>query len=172
MPLDRKAEQFFLKSEVGLDIPLNRTDSSRSTKARPVSARQPGEKDPKASVSSISSLQALGVEFGGDGLTRDDSLKRSGREHGRAERKPKMDVARASGIMGFSSGRWLDKSHGSETDPKKELDKALFTRMQDLLKKKRAFQKEKADRQEAAVSILQSTFLSIVLIKLSRFLRL
>ena len=172
MPLDKKAELFFQKSEIGLDLPLTRTDSSRSTKARPVSARRPGEVDSKPSVSSVSSLAALGVEFGSgsgsDGLKRDDSLKGPGR----AERKPKMDVARASGIMGFSSGRWLDKSHGNETDPKKELDKALFTRMQDLLKKKRAFQKEKADRQEAAVSILQSTFLSIVLIKLSRFLRL
>ena len=61
-----------------------------------------------------------------------------------------MDVVRASGIMGFSSGRWLDKST-KDTDPKKELDKALFTRMQDLLKKKRAFQKEKQEQQDALV---------------------
>ena len=167
MPLDKKAELFFQKSEIGLDLPLTRTDSSRSTKARPVSARRPGEVESKPSVSSVSSLAALGVEFGSgsEGLTRDDSLKRKDSQHGRAERKPKMDVARASGIMGFSSGRWLDKSHGNETDPKKELDKALFTRMQDLLKKKRAFQKEKADRQEAAVRILQPILLSMILIK-------
>ena len=52
-------------------------------------------------------------------------------------------------------GRWLDKST-KDTDPKKELDKALFNRMQDLLKKKREFQKEKIAHQEAVVSFFGS----------------
>ena len=38
--------------------------------------------------------------------------------------------------MGFNSGRWLDSTQ-TGNDPKTELDKALFTRMQDLMKKQR-----------------------------------
>ena len=54
-------------------------------------------------------------------------------------------------VVNDSSYRNVDKST-KETDPKKELDKALFNRMQDLLKKKRDFQKEKSKQQEAIVS--------------------
>lgn len=50
--------------------------------------------------------------------------------------QPKMDLARATGLMGFNSGRWLDTSQ-TGSDPKTELDKALFNRMQDLMKKRR-----------------------------------
>ena len=161
MPLDRKAELFFAKSGNPPETTLDRKDSWGSKRA--VSARRPNEVDTKIPPSSVSSLAALGVEIGSDGLARSDSTKsRQGPEERRNERKPKMDVARASGIMGFSSSRWLDKSHNNETDPKKELDKALFTRMQDLLKKKREFQKEKAAKQEAAVSTLQSKFFSML----------
>ena len=51
--------------------------------------------------------------------------------------------------------KWVTP-HSEFTDPKKELDKALFTRMQDLLKKKREFQKEKAQQQEALVNYLNT----------------
>ena len=44
----------------------------------------------------------------------------------------KMDLARATGLMGFNSQRWQDTQ-----DPKGELDKALFNRTQDLLKKQK-----------------------------------
>ena len=93
-----------------------------------------------------------------------------------------MDVARAMGILGFNSSRWLDASQArnfntiillhtmqiitiniidelckiniifqSGNDPKAELDKAQFTRMQELLKKKRLAQREKD------VSVLKCT---------------
>ena len=130
---------------------MERKDSTN--KPRPHSSNPIGRKEPLTSTDSVaglSSLAALGVDL--TALQRGDSKK--GRPDPRVnkerERKPKMDVARASGIMGFSSGRWLDKST-KDTDPKKELDKALFTRMQDLLKKKREFQKEKAKQQEEMV---------------------
>ena len=51
-------------------------------------------------------------------------------------KKVKMDLARALGCMGFNSSRWLDSSQNG-SDPKTELDKALFNRMQDLMKKQR-----------------------------------
>ena len=137
-------------------------DRKSSVKERPHSSvgNAFGRKEPLTSSSStqgLSALAALGVDTGG--LSRENSKKKDkvGKER---ERKPKMDVARASGIMGFSSGRWLDKST-KDTDPKKELDKALFTRMQDLLKKKRAFQKEKQEQQEALVSVSIFTSLNL-----------
>ena len=129
---------------------VDRKDSVK--KPRPHSSNPIGRKEPLLSTDSVqglSSLAALGVDL--TSLNRDNSKKKQDpRLNKERERKPKMDVARASGIMGFSSGRWLDKST-KDTDPKKELDKALFTRMQDLLKKKRQFQKEKAEQQEAMV---------------------
>ena len=138
-------------------LSADRKDSVK--KVRPHSSNPIGRKEPLLStdsVSQMSSLAALGVDL--TALHRDNSKKGKSdpRVNKERERKPKMDVARASGIMGFSSGRWLDKST-KDTDPKKELDKALFTRMQDLLKKKRQFQKEKAEQQEAMV-IFKSLF--------------
>ena len=126
-------------------------DRKESVKTRPHSSNTFNRKEPLTSSSSaqgLSALAALGVGQGG--LSRENSKKGRDKVGKERERKPKMDVARASGIMGFSSGRWLDKST-KDTDPKKELDKALFTRMQDLLKKKRAFQKEKQEQQDALV---------------------
>ena len=128
------------------------TGRKESVKTRPHSSNTFGRKEPLTSSSStqgLSALEALGVDQ--SSLSRENSKKGRDKVSKERERKPKMDVARASGIMGFSSGRWLDKST-KDTDPKKELDKALFSRMQDLLKKKRAFQKEKAEQQEALVS--------------------
>ena len=141
-------------------------DRKDSTKTRPHSSNQIYRKDPIAStdsVSNLSALAALGVDLtsiNSDGTKKKKETKIS-KERGGNQRKPKMDVARASGIMGFSSGRWLDKST-KDTDPKKELDKALFTRMQDLLKKKRQFQKEKSEQQEAMVKyyVKSALFLS------------
>ena len=144
MPLDRK-DPFAPPSRSGAALTVERKDSTRQ---RPHSSVPAGRTEPKAPTESVSSLAALGIEYGG-GLSRENSKK--DKINKERERKPKMDVARASGIMGFSSGRWLDKST-KDTDPKKELDKALFTRMQDLLKKKREFQKEKAAQQDALVS--------------------
>ena len=42
----------------------------------------------------------------------------------------KMDTARALGLMGFTSTRWMDASTGA--DPKAALDKALFDQTQNL----------------------------------------
>jgi hypothetical protein len=42
----------------------------------------------------------------------------------------KMDTARALGLMGLTSTRWMDASTGA--DPKAALDKALFTQTQNL----------------------------------------
>ena len=133
-------------------------DRQNSTKkVRPHSSNPIVRKEPLPSTNSgsgMSALAALGVDL--TKQNKEEAKKGAGEKDPRVnkerERKPKMDVARASGIMGFSSGRWLDKST-KDTDPKKELDKALFTRMQDLLKKKRQFQKEKSDQQEAMVLI-------------------
>ena len=50
--------------------------------------------------------------------------------------QPKMDLARATGLMGFNSSRWLDSSQ-TGSNPKAELDKALFNRMNELMMKKR-----------------------------------
>ena len=47
----------------------------------------------------------------------------------------KMDLARATGLMGFNSQRWQDTQ-----DPKGELDKALFNRTQELLRRQRQVQ--------------------------------
>ena len=56
-------------------------------------------------------------------------------------RKVKMDTARALGIMGFTSTRWMDASSGM--NPKESLDKALFDQMQELMKNKRQASKDK-----------------------------
>ena len=142
MPPERKESTRSISSLASLSAdPLARP--------RPHSSNPTNRRETIESVSEMSSLAALGVDMGS--LSRQGSTKSKETKKTKGERKPKMDVARASGIMGFSSGRWLDKST-KDTDPKKELDKALFTRMQDLLKKKREFQKEKAAQQEAMVN--------------------
>ena len=156
MPPERKESTRSISSLASLSAdPLARP--------RPHSSNPTNRRETIESVSEMSSLAALGVDMGS--LSRQGSTKsKEGSKKTKGERKPKMDVARASGIMGFSSGRWLDKST-KDTDPKKELDKALFTRMQDLLKKKREFQKEKAQQQEAMVKYF-NTILPIVVYKL------
>jgi hypothetical protein len=53
----------------------------------------------------------------------------------------KMDSARALGIMGFSSTRWMDASTGM--DPKEALDKALSEQMQNISQKKKLAVKER-----------------------------
>ena len=122
----------------------DRPPGSRSPSPGPLPVRRESKKEKtpakkqRPSTSSVSSLASLKLTGAGDGLSRADS----GRKVRTVDRKPKMDVARATGIMGFSSSRWLDKSQ-TGADPKKELDKALFTQMQELLKKKRDYQKEK-----------------------------
>lgn len=59
----------------------------------------------------------------------------------RHKKSRQMNVATAMGIMGFNNRQWLDASH-SGTDPKQELDKAQYDRMQELLKKKKLTKKE------------------------------
>merc|ERR1711997_1411659 len=46
-----------------------------------------------------------------------------------------MDLAKAMGILGFTSSRWLDMSSGFT--PKQELDKAHFAKMMEILKRKK-----------------------------------
>merc|ERR1711997_437400 len=46
-----------------------------------------------------------------------------------------MDLAKAMGILGFTSSRWLDMSSG--LTPKQELDKAHFAKMMEILKRKK-----------------------------------
>ena len=46
----------------------------------------------------------------------------------------KMDTAKALGLMGFTSTRWMDTANGQ--DPKEALDKALFQQTQNLGLKK------------------------------------
>ena len=46
-----------------------------------------------------------------------------------------MDQAKALGILGFTSTRWLDMSSG--LTPKQELDKAHFAKMMEIMKKKK-----------------------------------
>merc|ERR1711884_404947 len=46
-----------------------------------------------------------------------------------------MDAAKALGILGFTSSRWLDMSSG--LTPKQELDKAHFSKMMEILKRKK-----------------------------------
>ena len=46
-----------------------------------------------------------------------------------------MDAAKALGILGFTSTRWLDMSSG--LTPKEELDKAHFSKTMDIMKKKK-----------------------------------
>ena len=148
MPPERKESTRSISSLASLSAdPLARP--------RPHSSNPTNRRETIESVSEMSSLAALGVDMGS--LSRQGSTKSKETKKTRGDKKPKMDVARASGIMGFSSGRWLDKST-KDTDPKKELDKALFTRMQDLLKKKREFQKEKAQQQEALVNYLKKLY--------------
>ena len=48
-----------------------------------------------------------------------------------------MDAAKALGILGFTSTRWLDMSSG--LTPKQELDKAHFDKMMAITKKKVIF---------------------------------
>ena len=49
-------------------------------------------------------------------------------------RKNNMDLAKAMGIMGFTSNRWAEKTKGK--NPKDELDKAQFTKLMQIQKKK------------------------------------
>ena len=51
-----------------------------------------------------------------------------------------MDAAKALGILGFTSTRWLDMSSG--LTPKQELDKAHFDKMMAITKKKVIFNNE------------------------------
>ena len=46
-----------------------------------------------------------------------------------------MDLAKALGVLGFTSTRWLDMSSG--LSPKQELDKAHFAKMMEIMKKKK-----------------------------------
>ena len=46
-----------------------------------------------------------------------------------------MDLAKAMGVLGFTSNRWLDLSSG--LTPKQELDKAHFSKMMNIMKKKK-----------------------------------
>ena len=46
-----------------------------------------------------------------------------------------MHEAKALGIFGFTSKRWLDMSSG--LTPKEELDKAHFAKMMEIMKKKK-----------------------------------
>lgn len=55
--------------------------------------------------------------------------------------KTKMDLAKALGILGFNSTRWLDASSG--LDPKTELDKQHFIQMMEIIKRKKTAAKEK-----------------------------
>ena len=48
----------------------------------------------------------------------------------------KMDLAQAQAIMGLNS-RWLDRSAGF--NPKDELDKCHFEKMQEITKKKKSW---------------------------------
>ena len=54
-----------------------------------------------------------------------------------------MDAAKALGILGFTSTRWLDMSSG--LTPKQELDKAHFDKMMAITKKKVIFNGIKFD---------------------------
>lgn len=54
-----------------------------------------------------------------------------------AIKRPKMDLAKALGIMGFSSSRTLVQGDGHE--PKNELNSALCRRMAELEKKKKGY---------------------------------
>ena len=45
-----------------------------------------------------------------------------------------MDLAKALGIMGFTSTRWAEKHKGN--NPKEELDKAQFAKLMKIQKKK------------------------------------
>ena len=103
MAPDKKSSVSSMSSMASLAI-----DRKDSTRTRPHSSNPSNrkEKEPTESISSLSALGALSLDPGR--LSRDNSVKAKPiKEH---MRKPKMDVARASGIMGFSSGRWLDKS--------------------------------------------------------------
>ena len=53
----------------------------------------------------------------------------------KSSRKTTMDLARAMGILGFASSRWLD--HSSGLTPKQELDKAHFSKMMEIMKKRK-----------------------------------
>ena len=49
-------------------------------------------------------------------------------------RRNNMDLAKAMGIMGFTSNRWAEKTKGK--NPKDELDKAQFAKLMQIQKKK------------------------------------
>ena len=49
-----------------------------------------------------------------------------------------MDLAKALGIMGFTSTRWSEKHKGN--NPKEELDKAQFAKLMHIQKKKASYQ--------------------------------
>ena len=53
-------------------------------------------------------------------------------------RKNNMDLAKALGIMGFTSTRWSEKHKGN--NPKEELDKAQFAKLMQIQKKKVSYQ--------------------------------
>ena len=54
-----------------------------------------------------------------------------------AIKRPRMDLAKALGIMGFSSSRNLHRGEGH--DPKMELNLALNKKMEELERKKKGF---------------------------------
>ena len=66
-------------------------------------------------------------------------------------KRTKMDLAKAMSTLGFTSSRWLD--HSSGLTPKQELDKAHFSKMMEIMKKK---------KNSAKVRILQIVSASLV----------
>ena len=69
-----------------------------------------------------------------------------------------MDAAKALGILGFTSTRWLDMSSG--LTPKQELDKAHFDKMMAITKKKVIFNGIKLDNRNFGWTYRQTNNLS------------
>ena len=74
-----------------------------------------------------------------------------------------MDLAKALGILGFTSTRWLDMSSG--LTPKQVLDKAHFTKMMEIMKSLALVTSEKGQHGsstylQCAIKIYQDLYFS------------
>ena len=84
---------------------------------------QPDDEAPKKTFSGIAKASKVAQK-----LTTKGRIPKSCRA-------TNMDLAKAMGVLGFTSNRWLDLSSG--LTPKQELDKAHFSKMMDIMKKKK-----------------------------------
>ena len=121
-----------------------RPASARNSRKKPSGGNGPGEESAAVTAAAADAGNGEHSSMGGQQQASRPASVSSAAADGVSVPKTKrfgvqkMDLARATGLMGFNSQRWQDTQ-----DPKGELDKALFNRTQELLRRQRQVQVKK-----------------------------